>query len=91
MTWDILINLTLHKKVKCIKFFKIFYISFVIANYVKIWAKPNAKINSIFSPIITILLINFSKEAILFLIYLLADKDNYLQKQLMTRSEIYTL
>ena len=76
MTWDILINLTLHKKVKCIKFFKIFYISFVIANYVKIWAKPNAKKNSIFSPIITILLIDFSKEAILFLIYLLADKDN---------------
>ena len=47
---------------------------------VKIWAKSNAKINSstsIFLQIVTILLINFSIEAILFLIYLLADKGTY--------------
>ena len=44
---------------------------------VKIWAKSNAKINStsIFLQIVTPSLIDFSKEAILFLIYLLADKD----------------
>ena len=38
------------------------------------WAKLNAKINSalIFSTILTLLLLVFSKEAILFLIYLLA-------------------
>ena len=43
---------------------------------VKFWAKFNAKINSalIFSTILTLLLLVFSKEAILFLIYLLADK-----------------
>ena len=43
------------------------------------WAKLNAKINSalIFSTILTLLWLVFSKEAILFLIYLLADKANY--------------
>ena len=47
---------------------------------VKIWAKFNAKINSalIFSIILTSLLLVFSKKAILFLIYLLADKANSL-------------
>ena len=45
---------------------------------VKVWAKFNAKINSalIFSIILTQLLLVFSKEAILFPIYLLADKAN---------------
>ena len=40
------------------------------------WAKLNAKINSalIFSIILTLLRLLFSKEAILFFIYLLADK-----------------
>ena len=40
------------------------------------WAKVNAKINSalIFSIILTLLPLVFSKEAILFFIYLLADK-----------------
>ena len=44
------------------------------------WAKLNAKINSalIFSIILTLLWLVFSKEAILFLIYLLADKAIYL-------------
>ena len=43
------------------------------------WAKLNAKINSalIFSIFLTLLQLVFSKEAILFLIYLLADKANY--------------
>ena len=43
------------------------------------WAKLNAKINSalIFSIILTLLWLVFSKEAILFLIYLLADKAIY--------------
>ena len=42
------------------------------------WAKLYAKINSalIFSIILTLLRLVFSKEAILFLIYLLADKAN---------------
>ena len=42
---------------------------------VKFWAKFNEKINSalIFSIIMTLLLLVFSKEAILLLIYLLAD------------------
>ena len=45
---------------------------------VKFLAKFNAKINSalIFSIILTQLLLVFSKEAILFFIYLLADKAN---------------
>ena len=49
---------------------------------VKVWAKSNAKINftSIFSQIVTKLLIDFSKEAIVFLIYFLADKGIGLQK-----------
>ena len=49
---------------------------------VKVWAKSNAKINftSIFSQIVTKLLIDFSKEAIVVLIYLLADKGIGLQK-----------
>ena len=40
------------------------------------WAKLYAKINSalIFSTILTLVRLVFSKEAILFLIYLLADK-----------------
>ena len=40
------------------------------------WAKFNAKLNSalIFSIILTLLRLVFSKEAILFLIYLLAGK-----------------
>ena len=40
------------------------------------WAKLNAKINSalIFSTILNLLRLVFSKEAILFLIHLLADK-----------------
>ena len=48
------------------------------SSYDKICAKSNAKINSalIFSTILTLLLLVFSKEAILFLIYLLADKGN---------------
>ena len=43
------------------------------------WAKFNAKINSalIISIILTLLWLVFSKEAILFLIYLLADKAIY--------------
>ena len=46
---------------------------------VKFWAKFNAKINSalIFSIILAQLLLVFSKEAILYLIYLLADKAIY--------------
>ena len=46
------------------------------SNEVKFWAKFNAKINSvlIFSIILTLVQLVFSKEAILFLIYLLADK-----------------
>ena len=46
---------------------------------VKFWAKFNAKINCalIFSIILTQLLLVFSKEAILFPIYMLADKANY--------------
>ena len=42
------------------------------------WAKLNAKINSalIFSIILTLLWLVFSKEEILFPIYLLADKAN---------------
>ena len=50
---------------------------------VKFWAKFNAKINSalIFSIILTSLLLVFSKKAILFLIYLLADKANYFKIQ----------
>ena len=49
---------------------------------VKFWAKLNAKINSalIFSTILTLLRLVFSKEAILFPIYLLADKANYMNK-----------
>ena len=43
------------------------------------WAKLNAKINSalIFSIILTLLWLVFSKEAISYLIYLLADKAKY--------------
>ena len=43
------------------------------------WAKLNTKIDSalIFSIILTLLRLVFSKEAILFLIYLLADKSKY--------------
>ena len=46
---------------------------------VKFRAKFNAKINSalIFPIILTLLQLVFSKEAILFLIYLLADKASY--------------
>ena len=46
---------------------------------VKFWAKFDAKINSrlIFSIILTLPQLVFSKEAILFLIYLRADKINY--------------
>ena len=46
---------------------------------VKFWAKLNAKISStlIFSIILTLLRLVFSKEAILFLIYLLADKAKH--------------
>ena len=57
------------------------------------WAKLNAKINSalIFSIILTLLLLVFSKEAILFLIYLLADMANCLQlipkKLIIVRSD----
>ena len=49
------------------------------SSYVKMWAKSNAKINStsIFLQIVTILLMDFSKEAILFLIYLQADRGKY--------------
>ena len=51
---------------------------------VKFWAKFDAKINSrlIFSIILTLLRLVFSKEAILFLIYLLADDANCLSLQL---------
>ena len=46
---------------------------------VKFLAKFNAKINSalIFSIILTLLWLVFSKEATLFLIYLIADKAKY--------------
>ena len=46
------------------------------SNQLIFWAKVNAKINFalIFSIILTLLRLVFSKEAILFLIYLLADK-----------------
>jgi len=47
---------------------------------VKIWAKFSAKIDStliFFVEIITKLLIDFSRDTILFLIYLLSDKGNF--------------
>ena len=46
------------------------------SRYVIFWVKLNAKMNSllIFPRIFTLLWLFFSKEAILFLIYLLADK-----------------
>ena len=52
-------------------------------------AKSNAKINSvlIFSIILTLLELVFSKEAILFLIYVLADKAKYWQNYLLTSVE----
>ena len=57
---------------------------------VKIWAKFNAKINSalIFSIILTLLLLVFSKEAILLLIYLLADKSKSLHKIFFVRNSV---
>ena len=50
---------------------------------VMFWAKFNEKINSalMFSIILTLLRLVFSKEAISFQIYLLADKANYLCAQ----------
>ena len=55
---------------------KIAYFAKTSSCKVIFWAKLNAKINSaLISPIIfTLLQLVFSKEAILFLIYLLADK-----------------
>ena len=55
---------------------------------VKFWAKFNAKINSafIFSIIYTSLPLVFSKIAILFLIYLLADKATYLHIKYVARN-----
>ena len=57
---------------------------------VKIGATFNAKINStlIFSIILTLLLLVFSKEAILILIYLLADKANCLINAAQLPNEI---
>ena len=55
------------------------------------WAKLNAKINSaLISPIIfTLLWLVFSKEAILFLIYLLGDKANNPPNHLLVEPRYY--